>query len=88
MPVKFSLAGFQGLNIFVAGSPSFQRTNCTTGAAIGQPFATTSTEPLFYEDGAYVYVWKTPKNLAGACGTLRLALIDGTVHTASFAFTK
>jgi predicted acyl esterase len=88
VPVKFSLAGFQGLGIFVAGSPSFQRTNCTTGAAIGQPFATTSTEPLAYENGAYVYVWKTPKSLAGACGTLRLALIDGTVHTASFAFTK
>jgi len=88
VPVKFDLAGFQGLDIFVPGSPSFQRTDCATGAPVGLPAATSSTEPLFYEDGQYVYVWKTPKGLAGACGELRLALVDGTVHTAAFAFTK
>jgi hypothetical protein len=87
VPVKFALAGFQGLDILAAGSPSFQQTDCTTGAPIGAPSATTTNEPLSYDDGQYKYVWKTNKNLAGKCGTLSVTLVDGTSHTSAFVLT-
>ena len=47
------------------------------------PIATTSTEPLSYEDGQYKYVWKTKKSMTG-CGTLTLSFIDETSQTIDF----
>jgi hypothetical protein len=39
-------------------------------------------------DGNYQYNWKTPKNYANSCKTMRLDLGEGVVRTALFRFTK
>jgi hypothetical protein len=36
----------------------------------------------------YTFVWKTDKSFAGTCRELRIALTDGSVHTARFQFSR
>jgi predicted acyl esterase len=83
VPVKFTLAGFQGMNILLSGSPTFQQTNCATDAPIGAAVSTTANNPLSYEGDRYKYVWKTKKEMAG-CGTFTLSFIDGTTQSVEF----
>jgi len=88
VPVKFSLGGDRGLDIFNApGSPTFTVTSCTNGDT--DPIETVvaaSKSGLSYDPvtGLYTYVWKTGKDLAGTCGTLKLNLNDGSNHSAKF----
>jgi hypothetical protein len=90
VPVKFSLGGNQGLNIFAAGSPSSQQVDCATGAPISviEQTVTAGNSSLQYDPatGQYTYVWKTDKVWGGTCRTLTLQLTDGTTHTAGFTF--
>lgn len=93
IPVKFSLGGNQGLNIFVSGYPTSNIVAC--GAPAGDdPIESTVTagnSSLTYDAIAnqYVYVWKTDKPWATQCRQLRVKLADGTVvHAANFKFTK
>jgi hypothetical protein len=39
-------------------------------------------------EGAYTFVWKSPKSYAGSCKVLQLDLGDGIPRTAEFAFTR
>jgi hypothetical protein len=92
IPVKFSLSGNQGLNIFAAGSPSSRQINCD-GSDPTDAIETTVTagnSTLTYDATAdqYVYVWKTDKSWAGTCRQLTVTLVDGTSHSANFKFTK
>jgi hypothetical protein len=50
----------------------------------------TSVPGLNYDPVAkqYIYVWKTDKSFATKSGTFKLKLLDGSQHTALFAFTK
>ncbi|MET0650219.1 MAG: PxKF domain-containing protein [Pyrinomonadaceae bacterium] len=90
IPVKFSLAGNQGLGIMAAGSPYSQQINCSTSAPIADIEATETPggSTLTYDAGSaqYHYNWKTEKSWAGTCRVLTVALIDGTTHTAAFKF--
>ncbi len=87
VPVRFSLTGNQGLNIFAAGSPTIQFISCTTSAPIGSP-TTTIAKSLTYNSRTdqYTYQWKTSKNWDHKCGILQIQLNDGTTHTARFKF--
>lgn len=90
VPVKFSLAGNQGLNIFAAGYPASQQTNCDSGAtenAIEQTVSAGSST-LTYDPttNQYHYTWKTDKTWAGTCRQLVVRLNDGTDHLAIFKF--
>jgi subtilisin family serine protease len=90
IPVKFSLGGDQGMNIFAAGSPFSTSTACDTGApseAVGET-VTPGSSSLSFSSGRYHYVWKTEKAWAGTCRQLSVKLADGTVHTADFQFKK
>lgn len=86
--VKFSLGGFYGLDVIETGSPSSVQVNCTTRAPIGSPSSTASADGLQYDPavGQYVYVWKTEKAWSRTCRELRMELIDGTTHRATFSF--
>jgi predicted extracellular nuclease len=92
IPVKFSLDGDQGLDIFVSGYPYSQPTGCDT-TALTDPVEETvnaGNSSLTYDPttGQYIYTWKTDKAWAGTCRTFTIQLNDGTVHTANFKFTK
>ncbi len=88
VPVKFSLGGNYGLNIFTAsaGGPTFTVGSCTGGTEDPVTVNTTPTSELSYDpaSGQYTYVWKTTKGMANQCGTLNLNLNDGSTHTALF----
>jgi hypothetical protein len=92
IPVKFSLGGFQGLDIFLAGFPGSQSIACDSFAVIDQVEETISAgqSGLTYDASLdqYTYVWKTDKAWAGTCRQLVLRLSDGTFHIANFQFGK
>jgi hypothetical protein len=89
IPVKFSLGGNQGLNIFATGYPSSINVMCGSTAedAIEETVATGSSS-LSYDAGAgqYIYLWKTDTVWAGTCRTLIIKLTDGTYHRVNFKF--
>jgi hypothetical protein len=93
IPVKFSLSGNQGLNIFKSGSPASASYTCSGTAptdAIEQTL-TAGNSSLSYDatTDQYTYVWKTDKGWAGSCRTLVVKLADNTtVKTANFQLTK
>ncbi len=88
IPLKFSLAGDQGLGILSAGSPAVQMVSCQTGEPLGDPSPAISAgqSGLIYDPlaGLYNYVWKTDKAWSGTCQPLSLQLIDGAQHQAYF----
>jgi len=89
-PVKFSLGGNQGLNIFAAGSPSSVQISCNTSDPI-DPVEETETagqSSLSYDatTDLYKYTWKTESSWKNTCRQLTVTLRDGTVHTAKFKF--
>jgi hypothetical protein len=90
VPVKFSLNGDQGLNIFVAGSPASAQMACDSGDPLNSLAETVTAggSSLTYDPLAdqYTYVWKTDKAWAGTCRQLSVTLNDDTVHTADFQF--
>jgi len=92
IPLKFSLGGDMGLNIFAAGSPSSVKTDCTFISLLAGSVETVTAggSSLQYEPGAkqYIYVWKTEKSWAGTCRLLTVTLRDGTTYKANFKFSK
>ena len=91
VPIKFSLAGFQGMDI-LSGSPRVVFVPCTNGVSDPvEDFASTSgNSGLQYDPltDQYIYVWKTDRNWAGKCAEFELTLKDGTSHEAWFRFTR
>jgi len=92
IPVKFSLNGDQGLDIFATGYPKSDTIDCeSTGIVAGLvETVTAGKSSLSYDatDDQYTYVWKTDKGWVGTCRQLVVKLIDGTYHRANFSFTK
>ncbi|HEX9387606.1 MAG TPA: PxKF domain-containing protein, partial [Anaerolineales bacterium] len=90
IPVRFSLGGDQGLDIFAVGYPKVQQIACD-GSAPGDAIEETVTSGisgLQYDPATdtYTYVWKTQKSWAGTCRQLIVRLGDGTDHVANFQF--
>ena len=90
IPVKFSLGGDQGYDIFTAGYPASQRIDCTSGAPLGAMVGTApaGSSGLSYDAAMdqYVYAWKTDKAWVGTCRQLIVSLNDGSDHRANFKF--
>ncbi|MEZ4621137.1 MAG: PxKF domain-containing protein [Caldilineaceae bacterium] len=92
IPVKFSLGGDYGLNIFASGYPKVQTVSCGSGGSgSSDPIEETVTagnSTLQYNatTQTYTYVWKTDKAWAGTCRQLIVKLIDGSEHIALFQF--
>ncbi len=91
VPVKFSLAGDQGLGILASGSPTSTAYSCTSGAPsdVLEETASPGSTALSYDAASdtYTYVWKTSKTWDG-CRRLIVTLTDGTTHEALFQFKK
>jgi hypothetical protein len=89
VPVKFSLGGNYGLNIFAAGYSRAQAIPCDGGAPTDDiETVSAGGSGLTYDaaSGQYSYTWKTDKKWAGSCRQLVLKLVDGTEHIAGFQF--
>jgi len=90
IPVKFSLSGNKGLNIFAANSPSSVSINCDGSAPQSDIEETVNAggSSLSYSASSdqYNYVWKTENQWKNTCRQLTLRLNDGTEHRANFKF--
>ncbi len=90
IPVKFSLNGDQGLDIFEAGYPKSQEVDCEDAAPSStvDETVTAGNSSLSYDAVAdqYIYVWKTEAGWKGTCRILRVRLSDGQEQTALFKF--
>jgi uncharacterized repeat protein (TIGR01451 family) len=88
IPVKFSLSGDKGLNIFAPNNPSTVSLNCNTndpGVDVVETL-TAGGSSLSFGGDQYNYVWKTESSWAGTCRQLIITLNDGSVHVANFKF--
>jgi Tol biopolymer transport system component len=91
IPVKFSLGGDRGLDIFQPGSPTSGSYACTASPEdVLEQTETASSSGLTYDAaaGQYKYTWKTEKAWANSCRKLVLKLKDGTSREALFHLTK
>jgi Tol biopolymer transport system component len=90
IPVKFSLSGYQGLDIFADGYPNSQQIACDSGAPVDaiEETVTANASGLTYDasNDQYTYVWKTSKAWAGTCRQLVVKLKDSTEHKSNVEF--
>lgn len=90
IPVKFSLNGFQGLDVIEPGYPMSQPMSCTTWSPIGPGAAISSNGGLTYDatSDRYSIVWKTVKAWGGTCRQFQMLLDDGSTHRFNVKFGK
>jgi VCBS repeat-containing protein len=90
IPVRFSLAGDQGLDIFSPGYPTSRPVKCATAARTDpiQQTVSAGNSSLSYDAASdtYTYVWKTENKWAGTCRVLTVQLDDGAQLLAYFRF--
>jgi predicted extracellular nuclease len=90
IPVKFSLDGAQGLDIFSAGYPLSRRIACDTTIPANDVEQTVNAggSSLTYTASTdqYTYTWKTNKAWVGTCRQFVMVLKDGSIHFANFQF--
>jgi hypothetical protein len=92
IPVKFSLGGDQGLDIFALGYPRSEEVDCSDIAHAQvdgvEETTTAGASTLVYSvaTGRYHYVWKTAGEWSGTCRQFVMKLTDGSVHRANFKF--
>jgi Tol biopolymer transport system component len=89
IPIKFSLSGFRGLDLFAAGYPASQPIPCPSGGGddieeISPPGGSVLTyNPLADQ---YRYGWQTDRRWRNTCRQLIVRLKDGTEKRANFRF--
>jgi hypothetical protein len=83
VPLKFSLHGDQGLDVFAEGSPGW--TSCDSGDS---PTPADGTLSYNASKDRYTFQAVTSKTWAGTCQDLVVTLRDGTSRRARFTFTK
>jgi hypothetical protein len=92
IPMKFRLAGNQGLGV-LNGAPKVSQVACpstSTPLDAIEEYAVTANNGLTYDATAdqYNYVWKTQSTYANKCFKFDMVLIDGSHHEAYFKFLK
>ena len=92
VPVKFSLGGDQGLDVFADGFPKSSVIPCDSTEGIDgiEETVTAGSSSLSYDSASdtYTYVWKTNKGWAKSCRQLVVTFDDGTTQRANFKFRK
>ncbi len=89
VPVKFSLDGFQGLDVLATGFPASQQMTCA-GTVLDdlEEIAPPGGSDFSYDPvtNRYTYVWKTDRAWRGTCRQLVVRLRDGSEKRANFRF--
>jgi hypothetical protein len=92
IPVKFSLGGDHGLDVFADGYPRSQSIACDSQALVDwvEETVNAGASSLSYAAGSdtYTYVWKTDKAWSDSCRQLVVRFDDGTTARANFTFTR
>jgi hypothetical protein len=83
VPLKFSLHGNQGMDIFAAQSPGWKPCGALDG-----PSRADGTLSYNASADRYTFLAATSKAWSGTCRDLIVTLRDGTTHRARFSFTK
>ena len=89
IPVRFSLGGNQGLDVFVPGYPKVELVACPPSVTrpVDASLAAISDSFTYSADSdQYSYVWKTDRAWRGKCARLVFGFADGTTQTALFQF--
>ncbi|MBP8251133.1 MAG: ExeM/NucH family extracellular endonuclease [Herpetosiphon sp.] len=90
IPIKFSLGGDKGLNIFATGYPKSEIMSCDSNAPVDgiEETVTAGSTSLSYDalTDTYSYIWKTSKSWTGTCRQLVVKFSDGTIQRANFSF--
>jgi hypothetical protein len=93
VPLRFSLNGFQGMDILAENSPRSTDVECGEGGGGeggegGDPIGTPGQSGFSYDPETDIYQlsWRTERGWAGTCRELVLELDDGILHTALFEF--
>lgn len=90
IPVKFSLGGDRGLDIFAEGYPQITFIACETGAPQDgvEETLTAGNSQLTYNPvtDTYTFAWKTNKSWQNTCVELAIQLNDGSTYIALFRF--
>jgi Tol biopolymer transport system component len=89
IPVKFSLSGFRGLNLFAQGYPASQPMSCS--GSVTDPIeelAPPGGNGFSYDPvtDRYKYIWRTERSWRGTCRQLVVRFQDGTEKRANFRF--
>jgi Thrombospondin type 3 repeat len=88
IPVRFSLGGDKGLDIFESGYPKSEPIACNSSAVVdGIEQTTTGKGGLSYDavSDRYTYNWTTSSTASG-CQQFVMKLKDGSVQRANFIF--
>jgi hypothetical protein len=89
VPLKFSLAGNQGLAVFATGYPKSRQIQCNLLNPVDPVEGTILGSNSFTYDpvtDTYTYVWKTEKAWAGTCRQVSVQFIDGQTYLLNFMF--
>jgi predicted amidohydrolase len=90
IPIKFSLSGNKGSNIFAPGYPVSRPVDCIDNLPISKVVETITANGsgLSYDAASdtYTYVWKTDESWEGTCRQLIVRLNDGSERVAFFKF--
>ena len=90
IPIRFSLEGYKGYNIFETGYPKSEPIACESTAPVdGIEETVTAKQGLVYDPllNRYTYDWATGSPWSG-CRQFVMKLKDGSVHRANFTFSK
>jgi len=94
IPLKFSLSGNQGTDIFETDYPKAFAISCSGSndsvELLEETIDTAGGSSLAYDASSdqYNYVWKTDKLWEGSCKALVVKLKDGSEHKANFIFVN
>ena len=89
VPIKFSLSGNKGMNIFAEGYPASSEVACGEDEPGAIEIADSPGDSGLQYDAAtdqYSMIWKTSKLWKRTCRILIIRLADGTEHYAKFTF--
>ena len=85
LPIRFSLGGDQGLDVF-DGRPQVTPISCLTLQPISGSWNALMSPLVLGQDGVYQFLWNTVRRAAGRCRQLTVNLADGTSHSVFVRF--